>query len=410
MAWEDTLLEASFRGITFDCLSTTDSAQRAHADHEYPYRDGADVEDLGRGPRHIQIRAIFFGNDYESRLQAFLVALDGAGDGELTHPVFGSIKHAQFVNYEIGHEADNVDQCSVSLEFIESTPDQTFFSHSVPAQKAAAIGTAAAAVRSTSTPVLKRQVDKLAVLAQTTRSALSRVQAMRDNMTGAISGVKTGVRSVLASLDPILFPTSWATDLTASVKGIFQGFPSFSDINPAAVVTAVVLSDWRGATDAIASPLALTAANANAADVAVLDAHIAGEQAAAMAEAAQFVLESEADQPTLTPGELETVANAARTSIEAAIQQYRARYAVEDQRPVIEALKSLAHDVQEATRAAIELAPALVTRRVESPANMRLLAHRCYGDHTRAPELMRLNAYGRKPILDAGDSVVAYAR
>jgi prophage DNA circulation protein len=415
MAWKDTLLAASFRGVTFDCLSTTDGAQRAHASHEYPYRDGADVEDLGRGARRIQMRAIFFGADYESRLQAFLAKLDEADAGELIHPVFGSIKQAQLVNHEIGHEADDVDQCSVSMEFLESTTGQAFFAASLPVQKAAAIGQSAEAVRSAAAVTVKSEIGKLAALANTVRASLARVQGMKDMLTSVISQVKTNVRVVLAALDPILYPTSWAADLTASIKSIFQGFPSFSDTSFTAVAAAVVssqlLPDWDGAADAIASPIVLIPpVGQPAADIAVIDAHVAAEQAAALAECAQVVLEAEADQPTLTPPELETVSNRARDACEAAIVQYRARYTLEDQRPVVEALKTLALDVQEACRAAIELAPPIVTRTVEAPANMRLLAHRFYGDHTRAPELMRLNAYGRKPILDVGDQVVTYAQ
>ncbi|HFQ7487436.1 DNA circularization N-terminal domain-containing protein, partial [Klebsiella quasipneumoniae subsp. quasipneumoniae] len=91
MAWETDLQDASFRGVAFDIITTRDSVQRDIAQHEYPYRNGANIDDLGGKPRSLQCQAVFFGDDYESRLQAFIAALDVRGSGELIHPVFGSM-------------------------------------------------------------------------------------------------------------------------------------------------------------------------------------------------------------------------------------------------------------------------------------------------------------------------------
>ncbi|MCE0321960.1 DNA circularization N-terminal domain-containing protein, partial [Klebsiella pneumoniae] len=53
MAWETDLQDASFRGIAFDIINTRDSMQRDIAQHEYPYRDGANIDDLGAKPRSL---------------------------------------------------------------------------------------------------------------------------------------------------------------------------------------------------------------------------------------------------------------------------------------------------------------------------------------------------------------------
>ena len=60
MAWNKNLQECSFRGVVFDVLKTDDSADRAIAEHAYPYLDGADIEDLGRGARRVSIEAFFW--------------------------------------------------------------------------------------------------------------------------------------------------------------------------------------------------------------------------------------------------------------------------------------------------------------------------------------------------------------
>ena len=75
MAWTDTLLDATFRGVTFDCVNASDAVQRALVEHDYPYVAGADVEDMGAHARHISLRAVFYGADYETRMQAFIAAL-----------------------------------------------------------------------------------------------------------------------------------------------------------------------------------------------------------------------------------------------------------------------------------------------------------------------------------------------
>ena len=48
MAWNLTLQDASYRGVTFEVQSVEDRGEKALCVHDYPYRSGAEVEDLGR--------------------------------------------------------------------------------------------------------------------------------------------------------------------------------------------------------------------------------------------------------------------------------------------------------------------------------------------------------------------------
>ena len=75
MAWNLTLQDASYRGVTFEVQSVEDRGEKALCVHEYPYRSGAEVEDLGRKPRVIPVTAIFWGVAYESRIKALVAAL-----------------------------------------------------------------------------------------------------------------------------------------------------------------------------------------------------------------------------------------------------------------------------------------------------------------------------------------------
>lgn len=408
MAWKDTLLEASFRGIEFDIVSSDDSADRATAEHAYPYLDGADVEDLGRGARKISMQAVFFGDDYEQKLKGFLQVLDTAGEGDLVHPVFGVI-FAQLTSYRIHHEADNVDQATVSLEFTESTPSNPFFDRSLPSQKADAIGQHGSAANASAISKLGSVVDRL-------RAAfpLAALDGLRQSMTGPLLAAMSQVQGVLTSgLDVLAYPRAWGNDISALVGGILdvRNFGSDLTADWANIKSNLTLFDVFSAPPSVA-PAQLSASRTptEAQAVAAAAVTVKVNVATGTAEAAGLVLAAEAATPTLSPVEIEAIANAARSAIEGAIADCRAIYPLEKSRAITDPLKTQALAIQEAAAAIIEARPPLVVRTMEAPGNLRLIAHRLYGDHTRAPELWRLNNLRHPNFIQAGEKINVYAR
>lgn len=414
MAWSETLLDCSFRGIVFEVIRTQDTVDRSTAEHSYPYVDGADVEDLGGGPRVANIDAIFYGKDYEQRLQKFLAALDQAGDGELIHPVFGSIKHAQLRRRQVNHDAESVDQCVVSLEFVESTPSNPFFDRALPSQKVDAIGQHGGIARGALANALGNVIDTLR-----NASPLATLNNLRQEMLGPVLATFSQVQGVLLSgLDVLSFPRAWANDISSIVDGVLNlkdfGSNLMGDWTSVGRVfslfDAFSSSSSSGGTQAqIRAGITPTESQA----VAATQAHLAASTAIGVADAAGLVLAAEADPehgPTLSPPEIESVVDDARTRIEAAIAAIRAIYPLETARTITEPMKDQALALQEAARAIIEARPPLIQKRVEAPGNLRLMAHRWYGDHTRAPELARLNPSLRLPNnLQPGDVINAYA-
>ncbi|WP_054285952.1 DNA circularization protein [Gulbenkiania mobilis] len=427
MAWADTLLDASFRGLTFDCLRTQDSAQRDTASHEYPYLDGADVEDLGRKARHITMSAVFFGKDYETRLQAFIKELDKPGHGELIHPVFGSIKQAQLTDYQVDHDADSPDYCTVELTFVEATPGNPFFVQQLPVQKAEAVSQLAATSRANGIEAFAKALDKL----KSAKGNLSRLNALRDVLTGTLGVIRSQVQGISGTtLDLIEYPRAFAGDVMSLVSGMadLRGFD-----------VGVILSDWKSLVgqfgDVVKLPGKVSAGSASTGgnsgsggtgggvvadakpipakpeDIALVTALVQISAATTLAETAGQILAAEAEQPTLSPQEVEQIANDVRDTLQQVIEAHRDLFSVEDARPVTEALKDTALGVQEAAVAVIEARPPLVTRTVEAPGNLHLIAFRWYGDYTRAQELARLNPKLTNPnALQAGDTLYAYAR
>jgi prophage DNA circulation protein len=415
MAWANTLLDASFRGIVFDIVKTDDTADRALVEHAYPYVDGADVEDMGRGARHISVEAVFYGDDYEDRLKAFLLALDGLDvrfadpknhpDAYLTHPVFGEIL-VKSARYAVHHDADNVDEATVTVEFIESTPGNPFFSTIPATQKIEAVAQHGAAATAAATSAAGAVVDQVKAA-----KPLSALDKLRTAMTGPILALTSGISVVLSGLDVLAYPRAWGNDISAMVGGLLD----------ARLWGDQLVADWasiRSDLDAFsifsspsAAPAPITSGvaptEAQAADAVAATVRV--NAAVGLGNAASYVLAGESATPTLSPDEIEAVSNIARGAIEAAIEQVRGIYGIEQSRTITEPLKDQALALQEAARSIIAARPPLVWRTVSAPGNMRLLAHFLYGDSDRAPELWRLNG-ARSPFVEVGDQVHAYAR
>lgn len=406
MAWAQTLLDASFKGIVFEVVKTDDSSERATAEHSYPYVDGSDIEDMGRGARHISVEAIFYGDDYETRLQAFLAVLDQPGAGEFIHPVFGSIKNAQATRSSVHHDAENPDYASVPVEFIESTPSNPFFSRSLAAQKAEVITQHGAAATASASAAAASFIERVRAA-----NPLAGLDALREALTAPLLAITSQVGVVLSGLDVLAYPRAWGNDISALVGGILDVRDFGSQL---AADWASIQSDLNAFSIFSAPPTSAPAQITSSAEpteaqaIAAAAATIQVNTAVGLANAASFVLASEAATPTLSPVEIESICNTARTGLDVAIEQVRTIYGIEQSRTITEPLKDQGLAVQEAARSIIEARPPLIWRAAEAPGNFRLLAHLWYADHTRAPELYRLNG-ARSPFVNAGDRVHAYA-
>ncbi|MFA7399227.1 MAG: DNA circularization N-terminal domain-containing protein [Sideroxydans sp.] len=407
MAWADTLLEASFRGVIFDIVKTDDSADRALAEHTYPYVDGADVEDMGRGARRIGVEAVFYGDDYEVRLQGFLAALEQSGSGEFVHPVFGSIKNAQPSRVSVHHDAENPDYASVTIEFIESTPGKSFFGDVRISQKTEAITQQGSIAIASASENVGKLIDRLRAA-----NPMAGLDTLRASLTAPLLAITSSAGVLLSGLDVLAYPRAWGNDISSLVGGILdvREWGARLDADWASIQSDLNAFSIFSAAPSVAQPLVAadnepTEAQAIAAAAVTIQVNVA----VGMANAASYLLSSEAATPTMSPSQIELVCNKARTAIDTAIAQVRTVYGIEQSRAITEPLKGQALAVQEAAQAIIALRPPLILRMVETPGTMRLIAHLWYGDHSRASELYRLNG-ARAPFLNVGDSIYAYAR
>lgn len=96
--WQSKLRPSSFRGVPFAVIAEEGSHGRRQAVHEYPYRDTAWIEDMGRGVRRIVIRGfliqdsqMYGGGDVITQRQALITACEEKGTGTLIHPTLGEM-------------------------------------------------------------------------------------------------------------------------------------------------------------------------------------------------------------------------------------------------------------------------------------------------------------------------------
>ncbi len=458
MSWRDNLLDASWRGVTFHCTSTRDRAERALARYEYPFRDGGEVDDLGRKLREIEIRAVFWGEGYESQLQAFVAALDNVtednqGEGELIHPVFGSLP-AKLESYEISHDEDSPDFAEVTLRFVESGVDNPFFDRALTgagkAEESAALaeGGLAAALAESTAALNGWLAEAGRALSFADRSSLL---GQATGLLGTYAGAPDTILSGLSYLD---FPAALASDLAAvvdktaalagldldSLSGRFAGWQrlsglfarhSLSDVGtktksyPAsgAAYTGSVLTGSIALRPGPQPGLAQAPApRAPAEPPAITPTAISGGVAATCAHANLLdtqavlcggtgVLRAEALTPSLTPTEIEGIVGNVRERLGDCLAEVRRVYPERRRHAISQGLRDAAQGIQDLGALVINLHPPLTLHHPAVPCNLHLLAHGLYRDYTRAAELKRLNPALRCPnFVAAGQEMYGYAR
>ena len=217
MAWNLTLQDASFRGVTFEVQSVEDRGEKALCVHEYPYRSGAEVEDLGRKPRVIPVTAIFWGVAYESRIKALVAAFEEAGPGELIHPVFGSLTVA-VRRWQIQHSAERHDYATVTFEAVEAVTDNPFFgatsSRSLAEQALADISSSLDEALGLSESELGKTLGQWA---DTAANIKARVETELQGVLDVLDSGRSVVRSVLSYVD---VPAAFVADAQAIVRGL----------------------------------------------------------------------------------------------------------------------------------------------------------------------------------------------
>ncbi|BAV74106.1 DNA circulation family protein [Pseudomonas chlororaphis subsp. aurantiaca] len=456
MSWAETLLDASFRGVPLQVEGESLQWQRALSEHGTPFKDGDRVKDLGRGARRIPMQIVVFGDNYEIELQNILRALNTPGTGELIHPIYGSMNVVSNTG-EVKHHAERPDYAEISVTFVEDTPDAPFFERQFEFVDIGILGLEDEYTWQDGIFDLFGRIDSLVSEIQSwigggwvglIEKALGlpgiglRLQQLRSQILGVVSGVGSMAKRPSVAFDPLVDLMRTPSEIRSAIQGstpssstaflaksgVPAEFPGNASLTADAAragsgfligarqgVAPTVSLLVDGVPGDVGSGLVLlpdgmpddpVAANSFALVVLVVT-----ELALAHAQAAATIIEDEASDPTLSPFELESLVNLVRSLVQSSILLQRHLYDVETARPVIEALRNVAALIQARARQVILQSPPMLDRVVETPASLRLLAHRWYGDHARAAELIRLNPGLKTPHnIEAGEVLRAYAK
>ncbi|HGM6997541.1 TPA: DNA circularization protein [Serratia marcescens] len=425
----DTLLQASFRGIEFDCLYTRDTLSRDTVVYEYPYRDGAEVEDQGMKAMNFRLSALFWGNRYQTELKAFLKALKEAGSGELIHPVYGSIPRVQFLEAGVEHEVEPLNAVTVELVFVEATTEQALFATSYPETSTDSLLDSVRKGFSETMSQVKQVQDTLGRVSNIIASAEYVVQSLANEIQSTLG-------SALNYLD---YPAAFVSD----VKTLLSAFTdrlSFSEVTRlsdwlsvrALGYQAIGLQDNRFTATQSTDNNGVYVSTLHRASIMPQEDRDRVNQVVRLAvisewvEIAADIMQYESETPTLSATDIERITNDVRSLIVDAIQVQRRMMAARQQQvqqafgvtqdissdaAQIAELQAFAYTLQQLARGVILTLPPLVRREVKRACNLHLLAFEWYGDRTRAVELARLNPTLRNPnSLLPGDVLYAFAK
>lgn len=124
MSWRERLRIASFRGVEFQVESSGFGVGRRTALHEYPFRDEAYAEDLGRSAEKFKIEALVLGDNYDLDRDRLLLALRESGPGDLIHPYLGELRAQVFGEVRVRESSKEGRLARFTITFVEAGKEQ----------------------------------------------------------------------------------------------------------------------------------------------------------------------------------------------------------------------------------------------------------------------------------------------
>ncbi|QQC82992.1 DNA circularization N-terminal domain-containing protein [Acinetobacter bereziniae] len=391
MGWSTDLLDASFRGVQFECTSTDDSVSKALSIKQAPYSNDASIEDMGNNPRDISLNALYSGEDYKTWLDALEAALLATGSGELIHPIYG-IQQVHVVNYNVTHNADNFDSCTIAMKFILAKDKKRELFVPVVVQQKIAIPSIID-VPASSLEKLLKQLELINP---------NKFFTVVNNLRNGINKFRAGMNIVKTTVDNLLSPASVIVGLVDDVTKLVT-----FDTNISAI------SKWRDLIHRVKRFEKLFQNDDSPAEVKQL--WRATQVAAVVAVTQEIVSKvrqeiAEDKIISLTPIDLALIRQQNRQTLQQAIAEERLIDSI-DSVSQIAIYKSIADQVHLQIQELIETRPPITTTQILAPCTLHWLAHQLYGDFNRAGEIQRLNPYIVNPaLLQTGMELTVYAQ
>lgn len=109
--------QATLAGFNLDIEDISDTFEKAIAKYDFPYRNGALLEDMGQKARKIKFVCYFYNDTYQAHFD-LIAALDNLGLTELVHPEYGLIKGI-IEQLDVRHD-DRIQTAQIYITFVEN--------------------------------------------------------------------------------------------------------------------------------------------------------------------------------------------------------------------------------------------------------------------------------------------------
>lgn len=122
----ETLLPASYKGVSFLVSKADTDIGRKQAEYNYPFTNKKRIEDLGLKPRTYKLTCVIHGAgaEYTAKRTAFLAVLEDGKKGVLIHPFYGLLQNMVARPVTITEDLTNAGVLTVDVTF-DQTDDQT---------------------------------------------------------------------------------------------------------------------------------------------------------------------------------------------------------------------------------------------------------------------------------------------
>lgn len=400
MGWESDLQQASFRGILIDCISTNDGSTKSLAIQQAPYSNDAIVEDMGKDPNKINLRIFLSGENYLTYLNALDSAFSLSGEGELIHPIHG-IKNVFVYNWNVNHNAENVNGCDLDVEFlVAKSESKPLF---VPQPQSNDISTS----EIISSPAIAFERELTRIKNSDTNTFYNTVNKINNGLKKTYQLLNT----VRATVDDILSPAKWATDIVNDVISISTF--EYTDIS--------AISKWRSVVDRV-NRVSKVFQDETIENTSFEQLWRAIGIASSVAAAQSILKQTRTDivqqkTQSITPIELAIVRQQVRKDIQNAINSERNISQQQADKANIDPLlqvinyKKLANNIHDQFQELIEIRPPLSSTNISIPCTSQWLAHVLYGDMSRSEEIKRLNPTVQNfAVLRSSMELITYAR
>lgn len=394
--WRKQLQPASFKGVPFEVLSDSSTFGRRIQVHEFVQRDQPYCEDLGRITRRFSVNAFFGGDDCLDKRDAFLAAIDEDATGELVLPTWGAMQ-ATALPGSVDTSREDGGVVWISLEFVES--GDKGYPVATPATDAQ-LGDAAGGVLDAGSNWFTDAMGAVDTARVNIAAMTSSVAAAYGLVTGTIGTITRTVASAADLANMALnAPANFVLAVRASVGSVRT---SLSGIDPAQALSSLRSAAGNsrsmgyvnpaGGAHTVAAVQAVNELARSAALTVALDAASQLPVQRATAPAMALPVWQQAAQALERPPVLYAPdVLAARDVLDAALWD-----ALQggNGRPPLDVLKALQDARVKARRHLAQAAGAAVpTVQITPPAMLPalVLAHRQWGDATRAAEIVQRN-------------------